>query len=241
MNCHQTIDLIDGYVDGELDLAHGMELERHLDECEHCAAARDARLALRQSIRASGLDYRLPPRLAHEVRAATLGTRRPRMVIGTLAAMAAVLAIALFPRILQPSHDQRLLTELASAHVRSLLADHLTDVASTDQHTVKPWFSGRIDYAPPVRDFAAQGFELIGGRLDYLDGRTTASLVYRCQKHVINVFIWPDDGAPIEPHLDVHDGFNIVRWRKGGMSGAAVSDLNPAELTELVKLIDAGP
>lgn len=243
MKCHQTIDLIDGHVDGELDLSHSLELERHLDACERCAATRDARLALREAIRSTPPYYSPPPELAPVVRAATIGRRHSslRIAIGSLAAVAAVLAIALLPRIMQSSRDQRLLAELTSAHVRSLLADHLTDVASTDQHTVKPWFAGRIDYAPPVRDFAAQGFELIGGRLDYLDDRTVASLVYRRQKHTINVFIWPDDGASIDRHLDFRDGFNIVRWRHGGMSGAAVSDLNAAELSELVKFIDAGP
>jgi anti-sigma factor RsiW len=241
MNCRQTRDLIDGYVDGELDLAHSLELERHVDECDGCAAARDARLALRDAIRGSDLRCSMPSGLACNVRAATLRRSYPRMIIGTIAALAAVLAIAFLPRITESSHDQRLLAEIASAHVRSLLADHLTDVASTDQHTVKPWFAGRIDYAPPVRNFAAQGFELIGGRLDYLDGRAVASLVYRRQKHAINVFIWPDDRAPVEPHFDLRDGFNIVRWRKGGMRGAAVSDLNAAELSELVKLIGAGP
>jgi anti-sigma factor RsiW len=125
--------------------------------------------------------------------------------------------------------------------VRSLQADHLFDVASSHRHTVKPWFEGKLDFAPPVRDWSAEGFELLGGRMDYLGGRAVAALVYRHRKHVINVFVWPEPGADESARVEVIDGFNVVQWRREGMACRAVSDLSADELAKLAQLTSAGP
>src|SRR5581483_424721 len=122
--------------------------------------------------------------------------------------------------------------DVVSDHVRSLLADHLFDVRSTDQHTVKPWFLGKLNYAPPVTDLAADGFPLVGGRLDYVSGRNVAALVYQRQKHTINLFVWPsDDGSSVAPPSSIR-GFQVEHWIRDGMTFWAVSDLNAAELHE---------
>jgi len=133
------------------------------------------------------------------------------------------------------AHDA-FLNEVIASHVRSLQAEHLTDVVSSDQHTVKPWFDGKIDFAPDVKDFAAQGFPLVGGRLDYLDGRAVAALVYRHNKHFINVFVWPATDA-MKPETEMRRGYAIINCATNGLHYCLVSDLNPTELGELAKLL----
>ncbi len=127
--------------------------------------------------------------------------------------------------------------EIASSHVRSLMANHLSDVASTEKHTVKPWFMGKLDYAPPVNDFAAQGFALQGGRVDYLDQRAVAALVYQNKQHVINAFVWPTAQANSNPRVRSHKGFNMVQWQGDGMTFWLVSDISTDELLEFAKIM----
>jgi len=146
-------------------------------------------------------------------------------------------ALASVPR--APTDADRLREEIVSAHVRSLMADHLTDVPSSDQHTVKPWFSGKLDFSPEVRDLAPEGFPLVGGRLDYVAGRAVAALVYQRRGHPINVFVWPEasaeaDARPVPAEEAALRGYIVIRWRRGETSYAAVSDLNRAELRALV-------
>lgn len=135
------------------------------------------------------------------------------------------------------AEHERVATELVGSHVRALMASHLTDVASTDQHTVKPWFQGRISYSPPVKDLGREGYPLVGGRLDYLAGQAVAALVYRRNGHMINLFVWPDAGqAP--NGMESRQGYNIVRWAADGMGYAAVSDLNRQELQAFAGLLN---
>jgi anti-sigma factor RsiW len=128
--------------------------------------------------------------------------------------------------------------EVLTSHLRSLMPGHLMDVISTDQHTVKPWFDGRIDFSPPVNDFAADGFRLVGGRLDYLDGRPVAALVYQRRKHIVNVFVWPaSDGSQSAVESTAHDGYNLLHWRRGGMNYWMASDLNAQEMGDFARLL----
>jgi anti-sigma factor RsiW len=149
---------------------------------------------------------------------------------GAGAAIAACLALLLLPA--GPDGD----AELVADHIRALQPGHLTDVLSSDQHTVKPWFDGRIDYAPPVKDFSSQGFPLIGGRLDYVRDRPVAALAYRRDKHLIDLYVWPDQGPAAAPAADARNGYNIVRWREDGMAFTAVSDVEAAQLRDFAEL-----
>ena len=249
MSCaNPSAPLIEAYLDGELDLVRTVELERHLSECEVCAAALRRQRALRSSL--SDLSYEPPSGLENRVRGAVrqvsaqpkagpkagaLARRRWGAVAAAVPVIAALAwALVAIPR--APSDDELLGREVVSAHVRSLMADHLTDVASTDRHTVKPWFNGKLDFSPEVKDLATDGYPLVGGRLDYIAGRGVVALVYRRGNHPINVFIWPDpdarDGGDGESSLR---GYNVIRWRRSGMRYWAVSDLNLPELRELTR------
>ena len=153
-------------------------------------------------------------------------------------AAAAVMILALVPFLRGPSVDDLLAREIVSSHVRSLMASHLADVPSSDQHTVKPWFAGKVNFSPPVEDLAKQGFPLIGGRLDYLDNRPVAALIYQRQKHFINLFIWPSGSdSDVEAKTVSRQGYNLFHWTRSGMTYWAVSDLNNAELQEFVQLV----
>jgi anti-sigma factor RsiW len=224
MSCEQNRVLLDAYVDNELDAAHAAEIEVHAAGCADCARALESLQILRRALR-SLPSYRRRPR----------PFPRWAMTAGSLAAMLAVgvfLGLQL-PRSAPPSgmaHD------LVTSHVRSLMADHLFDVHSSDHHTVKPWFTGRLDYSPPVVDFAAQGFPLAGGRLDYLNGRVVAVLVYHRRQHVINYYVWPSAAPASKPAVASENGFNMVDWRAGGIEHWLISDLNAMELRQLAAL-----
>ncbi len=157
-----------------------------------------------------------------------------------LAAAAMLFVIVLVGALRQigPSSDNVIGNEIVASHVRSLMANHLADVISTNQHTVKPWFDGKIDFAPTVEDFAAQGFPLTGGRLDYVDGRPVAALVYRRREHIINLFTWPiGDTGESSMRLEKRQGYNLMHWTRAGMEYWAVSNLNGAELMKFAELV----
>lgn len=245
MDCRQVETMIGAYLDQELDLRSSLEIEEHLKDCASCAQALAGGQSLKRGLRSASLAYSAPAALRRRVLAATAprvpsrSSARLAWRPMTLAASFAALALVLSSRALHWAslHREDLLAdEVVAGHVRSLEAAHLTDVLSSDRHAVKPWFAGKLDYSPPVEDLTAEGFPLIGGRLDYLDGRPVSALVYRRGGHAINLFVWPSAGdSPERARAD--RGFHLVRWTRNGMSYWAVSDLNEEELSRFSSLL----
>ena len=243
MNCAEAKNLIHAYLDGELDAPHSVTIEKHLRECVACARIRQEQQALKSALGGSALQFKLPPglrgRIVSELQPDSPAEPSWRFwwspwFAGAATALVVALSIIFVAINFNPSLSRdRLLGELASSHVRSLMASHLMDVASTDQHTVKPWFDGKLDFAPPVKDLATQGFPLAGGRLDYLDGHPVAALVYLRQKHFINLFVWPAAGQARAPQpAATRNGYHLVNWSEANMTFWAVSDLNEKELLQ---------
>lgn len=249
MTCHETQDLLPGYIDGELELMGNLEIERHFEQCRSCALARQKQLELRTLIKEGAPYFPAPDLLTKRVKNALraadkakpgLISRRWLAVAASIAivALAGLFAWSILSTAFHRNANDLLAQEVVSSHVRSLMVSHLTDVPSSDQHTVKPWFDGKLDFAPQVRDLSAQGFQLVGGRLDYVNNRVVAALVYQRQKHFINLFIWPSQGAADEANQESsRQGFNINHWTKSGTSYWAVSDLNNTELREFVRFV----
>ena len=246
MTCERALE-VQAYADGELDAVAALAVEQHLETCAECRALYDGivemRAALKQDARyyrpAAAFVQRIQGNIAREDRTtrrrATLGSR-PFWTgaFGGVAATALAASLALF--VMLPSAQDQLANDVASAHVRSLIGDHLIDVASSNHHVVKPWFAGRADISPPVADYAAQGFTLVGGRLDYVDGKRAAVLVYRHGAHIVNVFVWKDDGSLSARAKDVN-GYHMLAWKEGGLFFCAVSDMESQELRALSDLI----
>jgi anti-sigma factor RsiW len=205
-------------------------MDRHVAECATCARAYREQLGLRDALRSLAPYYRAPESLRRRIGVSRSFTVARYGWLGAAAAVA-VLGVALWRT---PGTGQE--QELVEDHIRSLMAQHLTDVTSTDGHTVKPWFNGKLDFSPVVKDFAAGGFPLTGGRLDYVGGRPVAALVYRRRQHVINVFTWPAAGNAVERSFK-RQGYNVVSWMQGGMAFRVVSDLNPQELGQFAALL----
>ena len=248
MRCTEAQTLIEGYVDGELDLVRNLEIERHLGDCATCTSLHQDALELRSRIRQEVPYFRASPDLLQRVKAVTrvkqMETKRTWVPIwtwsGAIAAVVllTIITVGLVRRAADSSRDQMITQEIVADHIRSLMANHLTDVTSTDQHTVKPWFHGKLDFAPPVDDFAAEGFPLIGGRLDYLSGRPVAALVYQRRQHPINLFVWTTEGKyPEKPTLQARQGYNIFLWTRDGMTYCAISDLAADEMQTFAGLL----
>ena len=247
MNCADIRKFLHAHADGELDIANSLELERHLKTCAACAAENNSLQSLRAALRDSDLAYRAPKSLQKKVRqiARPADAEIPPREISWpwpwkwLAAGATALAVlTIFLRPAGISEHDQLLNEAVAAHIRSLQAEHLTDVASSDQHTVKPWFDGKLDFAPDVRDFAAQNFPLVGGRLDYLNSHAVAALVYRHNKHLINVFVWPvKNSETVKSGTANRRGYFLLNREANGLYLCLVSDLNEKELADLASLI----
>ena len=239
MDCHDCARLADAWLDGELDPATTAEFERHVRQCPACSRRTEALRSLASAVRTADLRAGAPAGLEEKVRRALSRERRRHSVwhlggVRWFAAAAAVLLAGVVGWHLHRgptgSLDQMLAREVVSAHVRSLMADHLVDVASSDRHTVKPWFAGKLDFSPDVRDFAADGFPLVGGRLEYLDGRAAAGLVYRRGGHTINLFIRPAPGGDATPEAQTLNGYHTLHWSRGGMEYWAVSDASEESL-----------
>lgn len=247
MTCDEAEILIHALIDGELDAGHAREVEAHVAECPRCAAALAAYRRMSQAIADADLRYAAPESLRQRIFApAPKTTPTPpsrRAVVRGFALGSAVSALAatgLVAIMLRNDDEQRIISGIVSAHLRSLQAGHLTDVLSTDQHTVKPWFNGKIDVAPPVIDLTAQGFTLIGGRLDYIDARPIGAVVYRRRQHIINLFV--AQTASMErraPRTDMFQGYNVRYWSDRGLNFWAVSDIGADELAEFSEKFEA--
>jgi anti-sigma factor RsiW len=247
MICDRAGAEVHGYFDNELDAAGAAEFERHLEQCSECVYALEDLESLRSSMSLAQLCERAPAPLRKKILAG-LGTELPvatfpsRTVWRWLAVAAAILLATYASwRVTSVgrsgSYDNALAAEIVDAHLRSLQPGHLTDVISTDQHTVKPWFDGKLDFSPPVQDFGDQGFPLQGGRIDVVHGQTVAALVYVRRKHFVNVFIWPTDEKDRAPSSGSQQGYHWLEWRKGGMEFCAVSDAAPSALQQLQSLL----
>jgi len=240
MNCQESKNQLQTYLDGELDLTRSLEQEEHLSECFACSQALNSLRLLQQSLRSDSLRFQPPAGLEKRVRSALpreggsgAQTFRWRWLIPAFAAAALIIVFAGY-LLTRTSADDLVSSEIVSSHVRSLMtSSHLIDVPSEDPHTVKPWFDGKLDFSPPVKDLTAQGFTLIGGRLDYIGNRPVAALIYQRRKHVINLFVWPAANADTKPVAQVRQGYNLIHWTKSGMMFWAASDLNLAELQQL--------
>jgi anti-sigma factor RsiW len=263
LRCEESQKLLHGYVDGELDLVGSLEIEEHLQECLVCAEAHNQLQALQDNIRSAALYERAPLELRERIRASLrqggqadrIGEAdqaeralKSRAVYRELpwrwfSIAASFLIIALlgwniFRTTSGTSAEDVLADAVISSHVRSLMAHHLVDVESSDQHTVKPWFSGQLDFSPTVKDLASEGFPLAGGRLDYFNNRTTAALVYKRHQHNINLFIWPTATDADEAMRTLtRQGYHVIHWAIGGFAYWAISDLNEKELQDFARLI----
>jgi anti-sigma factor RsiW len=248
VNCQEVKTVIDGYVDGELGPIHNREIEQHLQGCAVCSKVYDGHQALQAAIRNSALHFKSPVALQPRIQSSL---RQGREAGPTLAAMpwrwisvaaslavVAILTWRFVPFFEGPAADNLLIQEVTADHVRSLMASHLVDIASSDRHAVKPWFTGKLDFAPSVVDLTDHGFPLIGGRLDYLDNRAVAAVIYKRREHMINVFIWPAAHTSSGESKPVtHQGYQHLHWRQAGMTYWVVSDLNSRELQDFVRLL----
>ena len=248
MDCSHAQSLLDTYLDQELDPVRNLEIEEHLHGCATCAQNYGDRQMIRQSLKTESLYFKAPQqlekRIQRSLRQAAKAEAPARWFSGSWLKMAAPLAVAalvvlmIVPYFAGPSRDELLTQEVVASHIRSLMANHLADVPSTDQHTVKPWFNGKLDFSPPVSDLAGEGFPLIGGRLDYLNNRAVAALIYQRDKHLINVFVWPASaGQQLAPSNKTQQGYNVIRWTSSAMNFWVVSDLEPSQLAKFSELL----
>ena len=262
MNCEEIKNLMDAYLDGELDPVTSQKVEQHLRDCGVCEQAHEVETAMARAISQTAPYYKAPLELRERIQVSLreaigatisrgsaedgpLPVRRPEAVqrgiffdmpwnwlaLAAAIVFVAIVASSLLPRLRQPGADQFLATQLIASHVRSLMANHVTDVASSDQHTVKPWLDVKLDFAAPVVDLSSDGFPLIGGRLDYLDNHSVAALVYQRRKHFINLFIWPTTSADSnEQRMVTRQGYNLLHWIEGDFTYWAVSDVSDKDL-----------
>jgi anti-sigma factor RsiW len=245
MTCDDAQILLHALIDGELDASHAREVEAHIETCPRCTADLAAYRRMREAMTKTDLRYTAPaslrqrigdalPRPAAPSNVTPLASRRSVLRGFAMGSAVSALAATLLVAVVVRHDDQQLIeSEIVSAHLRSLQPNHLIDVVSTDQHTVKPWFNGKLDVSPPVIDLTAQGFTLIGGRLDYVDARAIGAVVYKRRAHVINLFVAQTSNATHRPaKIETIQGFNIRRWSDRGLNYWAVSDIGSDELAE---------
>jgi anti-sigma factor RsiW len=244
MDCRDARELLYAYGDNELDAVTSREVESHLKQCSGCERAFAADMAVKKAMANPAL-LRPAPNILKEMIAAPMKNQEARQnrwninswnIRGMAAALLVGIGLALvIPQLFNRSTGVLVADEALASHLRSMQGDnHLMDVVSTDQHTVKPWFDGKLDFAPPVKDLKDEGFPLAGGRLDFMHGRPVAALIYHRNKHIINVFVWPGESGESSSEKQ---GYNLVHWSDGGMTFWAVSDLNAGELGQFANLL----
>jgi len=242
MTCDEARLLLHALLDGELDAGHAREVEAHVAGCPRCAAELSQFREMRRAMASANLSFAPPASLRARIDAAIPApvTRAPApsrrsllkgFAFGT--ALSAVAATGAVFMVVRSDRDRQILGDVVSAHLRSLQVEHLTDVPSSNQHTVKPWFNGKLAVAPPVADLTAQGFTLLGGRLDAIDGKPVAAIVYRRRLHVINLFVAQAASVDhVAARNETVQGFNTLRWNDQGLRFIAISDINAEELQE---------
>ena len=253
MQCDRARPMLPQLIDRALGPLRRLFITRHLAHCAACSAQLEELQSMQAAIRSNLPYHRAPPGLAARIGAmlpredvpapSRSWLRMPAFTLGGTGLAGALAGVALTLLVVGGgrSPDDAVVQSVIGDHVRSLMADHLTDVLTSDQHTVKPWLSARLDVSPAVRDLKDEGFPLVGGRLDYVDGHPAAAVVYRHAKHVINLFAWASPGKPDTGfHDESRQGFNIVTWRHGGITYYAVSDVEADQLAEFAKLVEAG-
>jgi anti-sigma factor RsiW len=251
MDCPNAQNLLDAYLDGELDALRSSEIADHLHGCADCTQSLEERQTIRSRLKSPSLYFKAPDTLQKSIRHSLRQAAKaespsgwfnaPWLKIAMPAAAAALVLVTLMPIFRAPGSN-RLADEAVGNHVRSLMVNHLADVASTDEHTVKPWFNGKVNFSPPVADLVKQGFPLIGGRLDYLDNQPVAALVYQRDKHIINVFVWPSASSrEIDSSTSNQQGYHVIRWTSVGFNFCAVSDLEINQLKQFTALLTAPP
>jgi anti-sigma factor RsiW len=240
--------LVQADTDGELPARDAAAVAVHLADCAECRSLQGVLRETKESVRAAAPYYqasedfrnRMMSLIAKNAPSAPSRSRRLAWRfnwgwLGGSFGAGALVAAALLLLVSLPQ-DEGIENSVIDSHVRALQPGHLLDVPSSNQHTVKPWFDGRLDFAPPVKDLAAQGFPLVGGRLDYIAGRPAAALIYGRAKHIIELFVWPSaHTAATAPNRTVRNGYTLIQWSNGQMSFWAVSDLNGEELDEFVR------
>src|SRR5258708_5994095 len=248
MDCLRESELLSGYLENELDGIHMEEVEGALRGCGSCRKQEEKGLRLQSLVKERAPRYGAPAhlrsRILASVRSAQPGSRARTWIptgwfqFGGALAAAVLLTSAITYYSILPSNTDRIVDEVVDTHVRALITNHLTDVASSDQHTVKPWFNGKLDFSPPVTDLEAQGFPLVGGRIDYVNGRPIAALLYRHRQHWVSVFIWPDQHAMISAPRSVSKrGYDITQWSADGLIFSVVSDVATKEQDQFVALL----
>jgi mycothiol system anti-sigma-R factor len=270
MNCEEAKKVMDAYLDGELDPITNQKIEEHLQDCPECDEVYKAHRVFIGAIRNAAPYYKAPsklreriqlslreqtanepvrsvmdapsftPRAQRTMQGAPFGTSWSWLALAAGIIVAAIVALNFMPHSRRSGDDQFLATQLIASHARSLLANHLTDVPSSDQHTVKPWLDAKLDFAPAVVDLSNEGFPLIGGRLDYLDNRPVAALVYGRRKHFINLFVWPAAAdAKTTPQTISRQGYQLLHWADSDFNYWAVSDVNINDLQSFKQQFEA--
>jgi mycothiol system anti-sigma-R factor len=247
MDCNQTRNYMHGDLDREIDPVTSAGIAAHLKTCADCARAYSAQTSLRAAVKKQAAYYAAPESLAARIRknipaaadeaAQKRAPRQPWFPLFAAVAATAVISWTVALQLETGSRDERIAEQVIAGHARATLTNHLTDVASSDQHTVKPWLSSKLDFSPPATDLTAAGFPLVGARLDYVDSRPVAALVYGHRQHVINLFVWPDEkaGAAAGMRPSSKQGFNLLHWGNAGMTFWAISDLNQADIKKFAE------